>query len=129
MTLLGAWLVRALTRNRAETAPSADDPALRGRDFAVPFEDVWDVAVDAAEGMGWTVVDADGREGRLRAEARTTVFRFVDDVEVRVTPGAGGRTRVDMRSASRVGRGDLGANRRRIRRFMRRLDRALAADR
>lgn len=72
--------------------------------------------------MDWTAVDADERAGCLRAEARTAIFHFVDDVEVRVTLDADGQTRVDMSSISRVGPADLGTNRRRIRRYMRTLD-------
>lgn len=48
--------------------------------------------------------------GYLHAEFTTQVMRFVDDVEfLFVTPG-----RIEVRSASRVGRSDLGANRTRI---------------
>jgi len=47
----------------------------------------------------------------LHATARTRVFRFVDDVEfeLRATEGI-----IAVRSASRVGRSDLGVNRRRV---------------
>jgi uncharacterized protein (DUF1499 family) len=55
------------------------------------------------------VVEDDGRH--LRAEARSALFRFVDDVDLLVDE-AGGMVR--MRSASRVGYWDLGANRRRL---------------
>ena len=55
------------------------------------------------------------RPGYLHAEARSRVFRFVDDVEVMVDSAAG---LVRFRSASRVGRGDLGVNRARMRRFI-----------
>jgi hypothetical protein len=50
---------------------------------------------------------------RLRAIDRSRVFRFVDDVEARVDPDAPPA----RRSAARVGRGDLGVNRRRIERW------------
>lgn len=53
----------------------------------------------------------------LRAEFRTPVFRFVDDVEFALDGAAGV---VHFRSASRVGRTDLGANRRRMRALTRR---------
>lgn len=52
--------------------------------------------------------------GYLRAEFRSLVFRFVDDVEFLADEGAGV---IHFRSASRVGRGDFGANRRRMRRI------------
>lgn len=51
--------------------------------------------------------------GRLEAVATSGWFRFRDDVMVRVRPEGGG-ARVDMRSVSRVGRSDLGANCKRL---------------
>lgn len=54
------------------------------------------------------------RPGYLHAEARSRVFRFVDDVEVMVD---GAARVVRFRSASRLGRSDLGVNRGRMERF------------
>lgn len=47
----------------------------------------------------------------LRAECRSRLFRFVDDVEFLVNAPAGV---IEVRSASRVGHSDLGVNRRRV---------------
>lgn len=58
---------------------------------------------------------------RLRAIDRTAVFRFVDDVDARIDPAA---RLLHVRSASRVGRGDLGANRRRVSAWLRELSQA-----
>lgn len=120
-------LKRALTRNRAATAPDHPDPRIRGRRYAIPFQEVWEASVALAGGglRGWTLVETDDIAGRIRAEARTLLFRFTDDVEIRVRLDRDAQTRVDLVSASRVGKGDLGANARRIRRFLRRLDRKL----
>ena len=52
--------------------------------------------------------------GYLRAESRSRLIRFVDDVEVVVD---GTARVVRFRSASRVGRSDLGVNRARMERF------------
>jgi uncharacterized protein (DUF1499 family) len=46
-----------------------------------------------------------------RAEFKTALWRFVDDVEFLFDDNA---RRIDIRSASRVGYSDLGVNRRRI---------------
>jgi hypothetical protein len=121
-------LLHALTRNRAATGPAHADPRLRGRRYAIPFQGVWEAVVTLAEGemRGWRVVEADDRTGVVRVEATTPVFRFVDDVEILVGLDEDGQTRVDLTSASRAGRGDLGKNARRIRSFLRRLDRDLA---
>jgi uncharacterized protein (DUF1499 family) len=73
-------------------------------------------ALAAAKAIGWTVVAEDPARGRIEAYERTLWFGFVDDIVIRLAP-AGGGTRVDMRSASRVGISDLGKNARRIRSY------------
>jgi uncharacterized protein (DUF1499 family) len=78
--------------------------------------------VKTAEGAGWTIVSADRKERFLEATAQTAFFGFRDDVAVRVRP-AGTGSRIDVRSASRVGRGDAGANAARIRKFFAALQR------
>ena len=45
------------------------------------------------------------------------LFGFKDDIVVRVAANGAG-SRVDVRSLSRVGRSDIGANARRIRAFL-----------
>ncbi|RZO68640.1 MAG: DUF1499 domain-containing protein, partial [Parvularculaceae bacterium] len=50
---------------------------------------------------------------------------FKDDFIVRISPLADGGTRIDMRSKSRIGLSDIGANAARIRDFTERLNAAL----
>lgn len=77
----------------------------------------FDRAVAAAEELGWEIVAKDGGAGAFYARAVTGVFRFVDDVVVRVRPDGTG-SKIDVRSKSRDGQGDLGANAARIRAFL-----------
>lgn len=77
-------------------------------------------AIDAARALGWEVAATDASTGRLEATETTGWFGFKDDVVVRVRPDGSG-SRVDVRSVSRVGRSDVGANARRIREFLARL--------
>jgi uncharacterized protein (DUF1499 family) len=70
---------------------------------------------DAARRLGWTLVEVDEPDGRVEAYDTTPLFRFVDDVVVRVRPGRDRGSLVDVRSTSRVGQSDLGANAERIR--------------
>lgn len=77
-------------------------------------------AVRTAADLGWAVVGTDAAAGRIEAVDTTFWFGFTDDVVVRLRAAEGG-TRVDVRSKSRVGRGDLGANARRVRAFLRRV--------
>jgi uncharacterized protein (DUF1499 family) len=73
-------------------------------------------ALAAARAAGWIIVAADAASGRIEATATTPWFGFRDDVAIRVAADAKG-SRVDIRSVSRVGRGDLGTNARRVREF------------
>jgi uncharacterized protein (DUF1499 family) len=71
---------------------------------------------EAVASLGWDVAAADPEAGRLEATDTTRWYGFKDDIVIRVrSDGAG--SRIDVRSLSRVGRSDLGANARRIRRF------------
>jgi uncharacterized protein (DUF1499 family) len=93
-------------------------PALAGR--VLPIEPVFAVerVVAALESLpGTTIVDVDAEAGRVEAISTTRVFRFVDDIVVRVR-AEGSESRIDMRSKSRDGKGDLGANAARIEGFM-----------
>ena len=73
-------------------------------------------ALAAARALGWTIVAEDAARGRIEAYDRTRCYGFVDDIAVRLSPEAAG-TRLDLRSASRVGISDLGKNAARIRAF------------
>jgi uncharacterized protein (DUF1499 family) len=88
---------------------------------AVPFSD----APEAAQARARAALLAEARTrivtespGLLEAEATSLVFRFVDDV--RIVIDAEARV-LRFRSASRVGRSDLGVNRRRMTRITERL--------
>jgi len=92
-------------------------PDLGPLTLKTPPQQAFDHALTAARGMGWEIVAAEPGEGRIEATATTFWFGFKDDVVVRVTPAAEG-SRVDVRSVSRVGRGDVGENAKRIRAYL-----------
>lgn len=76
-----------------------------------------DRAVETAEDMGMAVVNVDRANGLVEATATTFWFGFTDDVVVRVRGDADGSV-IDARSVSRVGISDVGANARRLLRFL-----------
>ena len=82
-----------------------------------PMEEVFTRAGQAARKMGWEVIAQNLARGRIEAVATTKWLRFKDDVVVRIH-SVENKTRVDVRSKSRVGKSDLGANARRIRQFL-----------
>lgn len=82
-------------------------------------------AVTTAETMGWVIYAQDETTGRIEAVETTFWFGFKDDIVIRINSAEGeedggtGETRsiIDLRSVSRVGRSDLGANAKRIMSF------------
>jgi len=85
--------------------------------LAVAPDQAFARAKAVAERMpGWNVTNADSESGRIEATATSKLFHFVDDIVIRVRPDGAG-SRVDLRSRSRVGQSDLGANAARIRAF------------
>ena len=83
---------------------------------AEPRDRAYARALAAAQAMGWEIVAREPAAGRIEAVATTPWFGFEDDVLVRVAEVPGG-SRIDVRSKSRVGRGDAGTNAKRIREF------------
>jgi uncharacterized protein (DUF1499 family) len=67
------------------------------------------------------IIGENRAEGRIEATETSSLFHFADDLVVRIRPGADGGSRVDVRSKSRVGKGDLGVNANRIRTLFARL--------
>ena len=113
------------------------DPATRDRDYAyppgfaaqqragypdlapialpVPPDEAYERAQAAAHALGFDVVLSDKARGVIEARATSSLFHFVDDVAIRIRPGPNGGSVVDIRSKSRGGKGDIGANAKRIR--------------
>lgn len=91
-------------------------PGVLPLDSPLPPAAAFARAAATARGLGWRVQAEDPAAGLIEASATTFWFGFVDDIAIRVRPHDGG-SRVDLRSVSRVGQGDLGANARRIARF------------
>ena len=82
----------------------------------------YQLVLRVAKDIGWKIVDSNPPNLRvdgvaqIEAIARSPVFGFADDIAVRVRPLAS-QTRIDLRSASRVGRQDFGANAHLVARF------------
>lgn len=106
---------RAIRRHYPEIGPlRLELPAPRSHELAARV---------ARRQRSWQLTRVDGARLAIEGVARSRLFRFADDFVIRVRPDGGGSV-VDMRSASRLGKGDLGANAERIGRF---LDELLAA--
>lgn len=111
----GPWrrLRLYLTRNVAVTGDDAPLPELRPRRLEGAAEELYAALREAMGDLGWTIGYENPSQLELAAVVTTPLFRFRDDVKVKLVPD-GGHWRLFVRSASRVGRADFGANRRHI---------------
>lgn len=76
------------------------------------------IAVGVASSFGWYIVAESVVTGMIEATETTKLWGFKDDVVIRITERPNGGSAIDMRSVSRVGQSDLGANAKRIEKFM-----------
>ena len=79
-------------------------------------DEAFSLALEVARDMGWENIVSNTGEQRIEATDTTWWFGFVDDIVIRIRSEEIG-SRIDVRSLSRVGVGDLGENAARIRRF------------
>jgi uncharacterized protein (DUF1499 family) len=86
----------------------------------VPPAQAFEQALAAVKAMKWTLVAAKPDEGRIEAYDKTAWFGFIDDVVIRVMPDGTG-SRIDIRSKSRLGFGDVGKNGKRVRAYIAKL--------
>ena len=105
-----------LAHDAAALAPqqTAAYPWVKPLTLMAPVDEVVDRAEAVMRDMGLEIVSSNKTTGLVEATATTFWFGFKDDVAVRVQPAADGGTQVDLRSVSRVGQSDLGANAARI---------------
>lgn len=95
-------------------------PDIQPERLTVPPAQAFERALNVARAMGWEIHAAEPKEGRIEATATTFWFGFKDDVVLRIRPAPGGSL-LDVRSKSRVGRGDVGKNAARIRDYLEQL--------
>lgn len=100
--------------------PTSGWPGLEPLIVEDTVENAYERALQAARVSGWEVVKTDFESSTIEAVATTAWFGFKDDVVIRVRPEKG-MSRIDARSASRVGKSDLGTNARRIRAYLKRI--------
>ncbi|MEM8660401.1 MAG: DUF1499 domain-containing protein [Pseudomonadota bacterium] len=117
---------RGAKSNSLQTAPETfllqaeGYPELETLVLREPMESVFDQSIKIATDLGWEVYLQDRNTGIIEAVDTTAVMGFQDDIVIRLRPSANG-TEVDLRSVSRVGVGDFGANANRIKAFTQRL--------
>jgi hypothetical protein len=99
-------------------------PDLKTIESARSYGDTYAAALSTAEALGWNIVRDDVNAGFIEAVSKTAIMGFQDDVVIRVRTN-GDSSLVDLRSASRVGLSDIGANAKRIKLFQARFRKAI----
>jgi uncharacterized protein (DUF1499 family) len=92
-------------------------PDIRPMELERSVTETFDIVHEAVKRLGWTIVLSEPpaeEPGRIEATNRTMIMGYTDDALIRVT-GDDTHAFIDVRSASRYGMHDLGANAEHIR--------------
>lgn len=96
-------------------------PAIEPISTPLPPDQVFEEALATVDDQGWEIVAAVPAEGRIEATDTTFWWGFKDDVVIRIAPEGSG-SRLDIRSKSRVGIGDMGTNAARVEAYLGQLE-------
>lgn len=115
--------------NLVETGRTPEYPDLQPREYAASEQAVTEALKAAVSRLSRFAFVGAGRGpggSEVQYVASTPVFRFKDDVNVRIRR-EGGKTKVTVRSKSRTGKIDFGQNARNVRELLAALDQQMAA--
>lgn len=107
-------LLTYLNTNVAETREDSPFAELRSRRYEAPPELLFDVVRRAVQSLRWEITALDAEKKEIQAVVTTKMWSFKDDVTMQVQPGQPSGAVLWVRSASRIGKGDLGANTRHV---------------
>lgn len=109
--------------NPLPPCPDSPNCVRVSRKFELTRDIVFEAAKSAIERMGPTNVKITDDPPRIAAVFKALIFK--DDFILQLENRDKSSTMIHIRSSSRVGYGDLGVNRRRVKRFLRKLDKEL----
>jgi uncharacterized protein (DUF1499 family) len=118
----GTRISTYLSTNVAETSADSVFPELKLRRYEAPPGLLFDVARRAVQGMKWEVTGMDDTKNEIHAMVTTKLWKYKDDVVIQIQPAQPSGSWLWVRSSSRVGKGDLGANTRHIMDLVRYVD-------
>jgi uncharacterized protein (DUF1499 family) len=104
------------TINDVKTGATKEYPDIQPQRFSQSNEQVFAAALATAQALGWEIRLSSPSENLIEAVDTTPLMKFKDDVTITLT-SEGGQSVVNVRSKSRVGKGDLGTNAKRIHKF------------
>ncbi|MBI4005034.1 MAG: DUF1499 domain-containing protein [Gammaproteobacteria bacterium] len=117
-----ARLKTYFTSNVAETSMQPAFPELAMRVYPYTADDIHDRIKKTINHFGWELLKDDHDHHELNVIITTPLWRFKDDMLIRIMPISEGKNAVYIRSSSRMGKADLGTNTRHILDFYSQLD-------
>ena len=96
--------------NIAETSDNPKMPEMKTPEFSESSEDVFSATKKALPELGWTIETIDETNKEIKAIVTSKLFKFKDDIKVKIQTNTSGKTTFYAYSKSRVGLGDMGAN-------------------
>lgn len=130
LSVVGVLVASAIwpVLNVVETGQTPEYPDVRPHYYSAEPKRVLDEAVEAVGDVErMTVVEVDRSTSTITATRETRLMGFVDDLTITVSPVTEFVTEVNVRSASRIGKGDFGQNARNIKAYLGALDERLGA--
>ena len=97
------------TPNCVSSEGNDESKSISAFTFESNAEQAWQKLIKAIEETGGVITHAD--ETHLQASYTSRIFRFVDDMEFRLIAD---EKKIHVRSGSRVGKSDLGVNRKNV---------------
>lgn len=111
---LTARLLTYFSKNVAQTEADSRFPELRPKSYPVTSEQLFGVTRETVVALGWHIESMGPGAHRLHAVVTTPWLRFKDDVVVEIRAVDDQQSALFIKSESRVGRADYGANLRHI---------------
>ena len=103
-------------------------PNLKPLSTSLDASELYKLAIEVAKSeFSWEIAMKDPERTRFEAVATTFLLRFKDDVVVEVRKQDAEGSGLHIRSRSRLGRSDLGANKKRIDQFLKSVEVRLAS--
>jgi uncharacterized protein (DUF1499 family) len=129
LVFVALWASRFPMTNIAQTDLNSPDPQLHSRFYRASAKDVARTVQNAVPqlktyGRRWKLGETTEQNEETTIRCQVPVLVFTDDVVVSLQETSG-RTRLDVRSQSRIGKGDFGENKRHLLQLLRHLDAVL----
>lgn len=105
-----------------EPCPGTPNCVIHSKEYSMPLSDLYSKVQQVVEEMDPFDFSFSNDSFTIDAVFRIPVFGFKDDVNIAVQKTNGAKSVVHIKSASRVGYGDLGVNSRRVKRFFNNLN-------